>query len=375
MANDSNELVCFWTDLVFVQQYCEDSGGETLFGTLTIDTSESVGASRAYLSDGDWADPGFLGSLPDPGDFPPVDLRYTSVNLADLDYYTIYGSYGAEPQAGNVTYGGGAFYSSTTLSGITQSDTPGRFVYSFMGDAPWNQNDALRQQLFVQTDSLYVLLDSRTIEHDFTVTFYGADLLGYEPAGASHYYASVTSVSGYTPVEDRLVYNNSTVVVRTSDADRYGFVWSLDSLLDSSITIAGARSTATQYSFTADMRLYYPSPTPVIGTVEDLFFYDALVFGDPGTTVPPEETRMYEPGELEVVYIPDDGVARDPAPRVGYCVRVSPQTFLDRLADGGIYYADILSNTSSENWLYGTLKINGQPRGIIRIVKYGGGDA
>ncbi len=296
MTNDSNELVCFWTDLVFVQQYCEDSGGETLFGTLTVDTSESVGANRAYLSDGDWADPNFLGSLPDPGDFPPVDQRYTSVNLADLDYYTIYGSYGAAPQAGNVTYGGGAFYSSTTLSGITQGDNPGRFTYSFMGDAPWNRNDALLQQLFVQTDSLYVLLDSRTIEEDFTVTFYGADLLGYEPAGASHYYASVTSVSGHVPVGDKLVYNNSTVVVRTPDADRYGFVWLPHYINDLEITIVGARSTATQYSFTADMRLYYPTPTPVIGTVEDLFFYDAGTFGDPGTTVPPEETRMYEPG-------------------------------------------------------------------------------
>lgn len=372
VAIDSNEQVCFWTDLVFVQQYCEDSGGESLFGTLTVDTSEQVGANRAYLSDGDWADPNFLGSLPDPGDFPPVDQRYTSVNLADLDYYTIYGSYGAAPQAGNVTYGGGAFYSSTTLSGITQGDNPGRFTYRFRG-APWNQNDALLQQLFVQTDSLYVLLDSRTIEEDFTVTFYGADLLGYEPAGASHYYASVTSVSGHVPVGDKLVYNNSTVVVRTPDADRYGFVWLPHYINDLEITIVGARSTATQYSFTADMRLYYPTPTPVIGTVEDLFFYDAGTFGDPGTTVPPEETRMYEPGALEVVYIPDDGVARDPAPRVGYCVRVAPQTFLDRATTSGIYYGDLLQYVSGTYWLYGTLKINGQPRGIVRIVKYGDG--
>lgn len=373
VAIDSNEQVCFWTDLVFVQQYCEDSGGESLFGTLTVDTSEWVGAYRAYLSDGDWADPSFLDSLPDPGGFPPVDLRYTSVNLADLDYYTIYGDNGAASQAGNVTYGGGAFYSSTTLSGVTQGGDPGKFIYSFMGDAPWSEHNALLQQLFVQTDSLYVLLDSRTIEQDFTVTFYGADLLSYEPAGASHYLANVTSVLGYTPVEDRLVYNNSTVVVRTSDAYRYGFVWRPSEYLNLTIGIAGARSTATQYSFTANMRLYYPSPTPVIGTVEDLFFYDVYDFGDPGTKVPPEETRMYEPGELEVVYIPDDGVARDPAPRVGYCVRVAPQTLLDRQHLVGWQYADLLSNTSSERWLYGTLKIDGQPRGIIRIVRYGGG--
>jgi len=377
VAIDSNEQVCFWTDLVFVQQYCEDSGGETLFGTLTVDTSESVGAARAYLSDGNWADPDFLGSLPDPGDFPPVDLRYTSVNLADLDYYTIYGIYGTELQVGNVTYGGGAFYSSTTLSGISENNNPGRFVYSFRGDAPWNQHDALLQQLFVQTDSLYVLLDARPIERDFTVTYYGADLLSNEPAGAQHYSAGVT-FRGYTSVGDELVYNNSTVVVRTPDAYRYTTMGAIYyNYLDIEVRITGAASTATQYSFTANMWLRYPSPTPVIGTVENLFFYDADIFGDPGTTVPPEETRMYEPGELEVVYIPDPGVVLDDndyPPRVGYCVRVASQTFLDRLADGDASYADLLFNTSSERWLYGTLKINGQPRGIIRIVRYGGGD-
>lgn len=375
MTNDSNELVCFWTDLVFVQQYCEDSGGESLFGTLLVDTSEMLGARRAYLSDGDWADPDFLGSLPDPGDFPPVDLRYTSVNLADLDYYNIHGVYGADLQVGKVTYGGGAFYSSTTLSGISQAGNPGYYAYVFRGDAPWDQHGALLQQLFVQTDSLYVLLDARAIERDFTATFYGADLLSNEPAGVGHYRASVTLGHGYTPVNDQLVYDNSTVVVRTPDAYRYFTMGVPYYNLDLYATITGAASTATQYSFTADMWLRYPSPTPVIGTVEDLFFYDALVFGDPGTTVPPEETRMYEPGELEVVYIPDDGVARvDDAPRVGYCVRVASQTFLDRLADGDASYADLLYNTSSERWLYGTLKINGQPRGIIRIVSFGGGD-
>ncbi len=372
-----SEQVCFWTDLVFVQQYCE--GGEPLFGTLTVSTSDEAdftGARRAYLSDGDWADPGFLDSLPDPGDLPPVIPRYTSVNLADLDYYTIIGRYGAESQVGNVTYGGGAFYSSTTLSGGSYYNLPGAFWYSFMDDVPWDRRDrivATLQQLFVQTDSLYVLLDARPIERDFTVTYYGADLLGNEPAGASdwHYYASFSFDTAIL-INDRLVYNNSTVTVRISDALRYTNMRSLHGgYLGPSIYISGARSTATQYSFTAHVWLRYPSPTPVIGTVENLFFYDALAFGDPGTIVPPEETRMYEPGALEVVYIPDDGVARVPAPRVGYCVRVASQTFLDRLADGDTYYADMLYNTSSKYWLYGTLKIDGQPRGIIRIVSFG----
>jgi len=373
VAIDSNEQVCFWTDLVFVQQYCEDSGGESLFGTLPIDTSEWVGTYRAYLFDGDWADPSFLGSLPAPGDFPPVDQRYTSINLADLNYYNINGLNGAAPQAGNVTYGGGAFYSSATLSGVTDNGYLGVFVYNFMGDAsPRDREAALLQQLFVQTDSLYVLLDSRTIEHDITVTFYGADLLSYEPAGEEHYSAIVTAAMG-AMVRDKLEYNNSTVVVSTSDAERYSFVSQPHDLYDLGISIFGARSAATQYSFTASVRMYYPSPTPVIGTVEDLFFYDAETFGDPGTAIPPEERRTYEPGELEVVYIPDDGVARDPAPRVGYCVRVAPQTFLDRATTSGIYYGDLLQYVSGTYWLYGTLKIDGQPRGIIRIVKYGGG--
>lgn len=372
VAIDSNELVCFWTDLVFVQQYCEDSGGESLFGTLTVDVWETAGAARAYLSDGDWADPDFLGSLPDPGELPPVDLRYTSVNLADLDYYTIYGEGGAESQAGNVTYGGGAFYSSTTLSGVGSSNSIGVFEYRFMGDAPqWDREAAARQQLFVQTDSLYVLLDARPIEHDLTVTFYGTNLLSYEPTDGWHYFASVSMYYIDTSATNWLEYNNSAVVAVPWDSNRYRTVWRLHDPINLSVGIYGARSTATQYSFTANMRLYYPSPTPVIGTVEDLFFYDAETFGDPGTAIPPEERRVYEPGELEVVYIPDPDVLYTGfTPRVGYCVRVAAQTFRDRLADGDTYYADLLFNTSSERWLYGTLKIGGQPRGIIRIVKY-----